>query len=150
MEELNALYQEITDQVLAISDFDWEQIVVRFTKDEMHSGIMVYYKINGQYRTDDELINVNCLDESDFDTTLFNLADSIKKVKRVTQQKVLPEWNNMIFIIKKEKNYEVRYSFVNWDETSIMDEIVWMYKYLNSMPIEKHMKYIEGVEQTLL
>lgn len=150
MKELNALYQEIMDRVLVISDFDWEQIVIRFTKDEMHGGIMVYYKIKGQYRLDDELIEENCIDENKFDTTLFKLADSIKKVKRETQKNELPEWNNMIFIIKKEKKYEVSYSFVNWDETSIMDEIVWMYKYLNIMPIEKHMKYIEGVEQTLL
>ena len=112
MEELNSLYQEMMDQVLGISGFDWEQIVVRFTKDEMHSGIMVYYKIKGQYRTDDELINENCLDESDFDTTLFNLADSIKKVKRVTQQKELQEWNNMIFIIKKE--FKIMNNILGW------------------------------------
>ncbi len=150
MDELNELYLIITNYVLEISDFDWEQIVIRFTKDEMHSGITLYYKINGQYKSDDELIEENCIDEDKFDTSLFGLADSIKQVKRITQKNELPEWNNMIFIIKNDKSYETRYSFENWDEASIMDEIVWMYKYLNIIPIEKHMKYIEGVEQILL
>lgn len=150
MKELNVLYQEITDYVLAISDFDWEQIVIRFTKDETHGGIMIYYKMKGHYRLDDELIEENCIDESKYDTTLFDLAGSIIKVKRVTEKNELPEWNSMIFIIKKDKKYEVSYSFEEWDETSIRDEIVWRYKFLNILPIEKHMKYIEGVEQTLL
>ncbi len=150
MEELNFLYQEIADYVLAISDFSWEQIVIRFTKDETHSGIIIYYKIKEDYRLDDELIEENYIDESKFDTTLSDLARSVKKVKRATEKNGFPEWNCMIFIIKKNKTFEVSYSFEEWDDTSIRDEIAWRYKYLNIMPIEKHMKYIEGVEQTLL
>lgn len=44
----------------------------------------------------------------------------------------------------------MNYSLEEWDDTSIRDEIAWRYKYLGIVPIEKHMKYIEGVEQTLL
>lgn len=150
MEELNVLYKEIADRVLAISDFDWEQIVIRFTKDETHSGIGIYYKINDKYVFVNDLVNESRINESEYDIVLFGLADTIIKVKRVTVSNELSEWNSMIFSMKRDSKCEVIYSFEEWGKNKFFDEVVWRYKYLNIMPSEAFMKYIEEVEQTLL
>ncbi len=150
VKELNSLYQEIKNTVLSISGFEWDKIVIKFTKDETHSGIGIFYKINDRYVFANDLVKENQIDESEYDTVLFSLADTIIKVKRVSESNELPEWNSMIFSIKRDSECEANYSFEEWGKNMFFDEVVWRYKYLNIMPSATFMKYIDGVEQTLL
>ncbi len=150
MKDLNELYQNIVDIVGTISDFEWEQAVIWSAMDETHSSIGVFYKMNGKFELISKLVNEGLVDKNTYNMALFDLLDAIMELKGLTREHGISEWNSMYLSIKSDKKYEVNYSFEEWDETSMRDEIVWRYKYLNIIPKEANMKYIEGVEQTLL
>ncbi len=59
-------------------------------------------------------------------------------------------WKTMVLILKKDEESTIRYTYEDLIDDMFAEEIIWRYKYLNIIPNEANMKYIEGVEQTLL
>ena len=147
---MHVIYQNIVESVITISNIEWEQVVIWSAMDETHSSIGVFYKLKGRFEWAEDLVEMGLLDEDSYNLVAFDLLDDIIELKEITQEKGMNEWNSMYFSIKNDKKFDVNYSFEEWDETSMRDEIVWRYKYLNIIPNEANMKYIEGVEQTLL
>ncbi len=148
MDELNAIYEEIKKLIIDNSDFDWEQFVVHAERDELHSGYEVHYKINGKFYMHTELVrNGTTSDKDAMIKELFNIAN---KLKGLAKNGVIDKWNEMIFSYKRSGEQKVLLNQKTFDDLSISDTIVYRYKYLGIMPIEKHMRFIEGVEQELL
>ncbi len=148
MDEINAVYEEIRNLIISNSDFDWEQFVVHAIRDEFHSEYEVHYKMGGKFFMHTELVDNGTT--PDKTAMLFELFDIANKLKRLAKNGVIDMWNEMIFSYKKSGEQKVMFSLKTFDDLSISDTIVYRYKYLGIMPIEKHMKYIEGVEQELL
>lgn len=150
MKELDGLYQEIKNIIMPISNFEWRQIVIHASKDELHSSIGIYYKVDEKYVFIQDMVEEGLIDRNDYTLMMFNLLRVIVKLKSVFESNNFDEWNSMIFVVRENEKCEVYYSFEEWDDTSMRDEVVWKYKYLGIMPDEEDVKYIEGVEQTLL
>lgn len=150
MEELNLLYQEVANIILPISNFDWEKVLIRFTKDEKNSGVGIFYKLEGEYVFVNDLVEKGVINESEYDFVLFNLASVVSKLRSVLLSKRQELWKSMIFSMKKNEKYEVNYTYDELDDDMFRDDIVWRYKYLGMLPNDANMKYIEGIEQNLI
>ncbi len=153
MDELNAIYEEIKKLIIDNSDFDWEQVVMHSVQGEVHSGFDVDYKINGEYA---QLPMLERNGVVSFDKKMainLGLFNSVAKLYKLGKSGAIDKWSDILFCLKKSGEYKVIYYFNEEDITLMRDEqdrAVYRYKYLGIMPIEKHMKYIEGVEQELL
>ncbi len=151
MNEIDVIYQEIKNIVIPISSFEWSKIIIHVINDELHSSIGIYYSTeDNEYVFVQELVEKGTVDRNTYTVMMFKLLNIVIKLKKVFADNKLDEWNSMIFSMEKDEDYVVNYSWEEWDDTSMRDEVVWKYKYLGIMPNEGDMKYIEGVEQTLL
>ncbi len=150
MKEIDVMFQEINNIIVPISNFEWSQIVIHVIRDEMHSSIGIYYKFDDYYVFIQDLVENGTIDRGTYTMTMFNLLNVVIKLKKLFVDNSLDEWNSMIFSMKRNEDYLVYYSLEELDDSSMCDEVIWKYKYLGIMPNEGEMKYIEGVEQTLL
>lgn len=150
MEELKVLYQEVANIILPISNFDWEKVVIRFTKDEKNSAVGIFFKIEGKYVFIKELEREGLVDTSSYYLALISLASVVNKIQKVFKDNEQTVWKSMIYLMEKDGECKVNYTYEELDEDMFRDDIVWRYKYLGMVPNESNMHYISGVEQNLI
>ncbi len=153
MDELNAIYEEIKKLIIDNSDFDWEQFAMHSVQDEAHSSFDMDYKTNEEW-VDLSALRTNGAVSDDKELAIeLGLFNCVKKLLNLAKNGTTPKWNNVVFSLKKSGEYKAVYYALETDITRMRDEqdrVVYRYKYLNIMPTEANMKFIEGVEQELL
>lgn len=150
MEELKIYYKELEKIILSISKNDWEQIVVRFVSDEIRNGLNIFYKQDYKYVTINEYIDKGIIDKSAYMLAVLNMSGIASKIRKLDAEKKQGLWKTMVLILKKDEESTIRYTYEDLIDDMFAEEIIWRYKYLNIVPNEANMKYIEGVEQKLL
>ena len=150
MEELIKYYKELEKIILSISQNDWEQIVVRIVKDELRNSISIFYKQDEGYVYVTDFIEAGIIDNNEYMFAMLNMTNIASKIKRIFADNKQDLWKTMIFVKNKGEESSISYTYEELDEDLFAEELTWRYKYLNIIPNEANMKYIEGVEQTLL
>lgn len=150
MEELKDLYQEVANIILPISNIDWEKIIVRCTKDENNSAVGIFYRVNGEYVFINDFVKEGLINENEYDFALFSLACVVSKIRNIFVNNEQGLWKSMIYLMEKDGECKVNYTYEELDEDMFRDDIVWRYKYLGMVPNEANMHYISGVEQNLI
>lgn len=137
-------YAKMTKVVKSLFDGKWEQMVIRICKDEFHSSIGVYCKIENVFKLIGDYLVTGELDFAQHNSINSALSDIADEMQRELKEENQDVWKTMIFTLKEDGKFEVEYSYDSLDENEFRETIRWRYNKLGMIPNEKNMKYINS------
>lgn len=135
-------YTEMVNAVKDLMGGQWEQLVIRICKDELHSSVGVYFKRDGVFQDMGNYLYKEGLDDDGYDDSTDTVMDIANEMRKELREQKKELWKSLIFTVMNSGEYETEYSYDALDENEFIEEINWSYKRLGIEPIEKHRKYL--------
>lgn len=147
--EGNGMYQNQEEyyvrMVNAVKDLmggQWEQLVIRICKDDLHSSVGVYFKRDGVFQDMGNYLDKEGLNDEEYDESTDILFDIVNEMRKELREQNKELWTSLVFTVMKDGEYETKYSYDALGENEFVEELNWSYKRLGIIPLEKHRKYL--------
>lgn len=129
-------YEMIINEVKVLFDGKWEEIVIRICKDEFHSSVGVYCKINNVFKSLMEYVDMGKFSKAQLVKLVWALGDIAEEMQEELIQQKKDVWKCLVFSLTKDDKYDVEYSYDEFDEDVPKQEAIWRYNRLGIIPDE--------------
>ncbi len=129
-------YEMIKNEVKGLLNGEWEEIVIRICKDDFHSSVGVYCKIDKVFISLMNYVDMGQFSKEQLLELVWALSDVAEEMQEDLTQQKKDVWKCLVFSLTKDDKYDVEYSYDEFDEDVPKQEAIWRYKRLGIIPDE--------------